>query len=106
MVEIKFYGLIWNKDSRRLKAYLDAHEVDFNYIDFESEEADLTIFLNPEESRTIIPAIVYNNKIYHNPSNLEVKQILQIKEKSLSDQRGFTCGIERPSWEIGDECEY
>lgn len=106
MSNIDFYGSICNKDSRRLKAYLDAHEVDFNYIDFESEEADLTIFLNPVDSQTNIPAIVYNNKIYHNPSNLEVKQILQIREKSLSDQRGFTCGIERPSWEIGDECEY
>lgn len=105
MHKIDFYGSIWSSDSRRVKEYLDLHEVKYNFIDVEVEDDQLIRF-QKDQQKKIVPTLFIDNIALIKPSNATIKLALQLREKSLADQRGFTCGIERPSYEIGDECDY
>lgn len=59
MSEIIMYGAEWCGDCRRSKAFLNDHEVAFTYVDLERQPEAISIVLERNDGRRVIPTIVF-----------------------------------------------
>ena len=57
--QITLYGGAWCGDCRRSKAYLDSHNVEYNYIDIEKDESAADWVVKINDGLRSIPVIVF-----------------------------------------------
>ena len=57
--QITMYGAAWCGDCRRSKAYLDAHNVEYNYIDVEADESASEKVIKINGGQRSIPVILF-----------------------------------------------
>ena len=57
--QIKMYGAAWCGDCRRSKAYLDSHNVEYNYIDVEADESASDKVIEINGGQRSIPVILF-----------------------------------------------
>lgn len=77
-MQIKFYGATWCPDCRRAKDYLDAHKVQYEYIDLEKDPNAAAEVEKINKGLQSIPTIVFpNGKILTEPSNQELEAALK-----------------------------
>eukprot|EP01037_Dinobryon_pediforme_P009832 gene9832-9897_t len=53
------YGAAWCGDCRRSKAYLDSHNVEYNYIDVEADESASEKVIEINGGQRSIPVILF-----------------------------------------------
>ena len=58
-VQITMYGAAWCGDCRRSKAYLDSHNVEYNYIDVEADESASEKVIEINGGQRSIPVILF-----------------------------------------------
>jgi len=59
--QITMYGAAWCGDCRRSKAYLDSHNVEYNYIDVEADESASEKVIEINGGQRSIPVIVFSD---------------------------------------------
>ena len=57
--QITMYGAAWCGDCRRSKAYLDSHNVEYNYIDVEADESASEKVIEINGGQRSIPVILF-----------------------------------------------
>jgi len=57
--QITMYGAAWCGDCRRSKAYLDSHNVEYNYIDVEADETASDKVIEINGGQRSIPVILF-----------------------------------------------
>ena len=57
--QITMYGAAWCGDCRRSKAYLDSHNVEYNYIDVEADESASDKVIEINGGQRSIPVILF-----------------------------------------------
>jgi len=57
--QITMYGAAWCGDCRRSKAYLDSHQVEYNYIDVEADETASDKVIEINGGLRSIPVILF-----------------------------------------------
>ncbi len=57
--QITMYGAAWCGDCRRSKAYLDSHNVEYNYIDVEADESASNKVIEINGGQRSIPVILF-----------------------------------------------
>ena len=57
--QITMYGAAWCGDCRRSKAYLDSHQVEYNYIDVEADESASDKVIEINGGQRSIPVILF-----------------------------------------------
>ena len=80
MAEIKMYGTTWCGDCTRAKAFMDEHNVDYDWtnVDEETQFVELVLQLNNGERR--VPTMVFpDGSVLVEPSNQELAKKLSIK---------------------------
>lgn len=79
MEQIQFYGASWCPDCKRSRAFLDQHNVPYNYIDIETTEgaADKVAEINGGMRK--IPTIIFNDQtVLVEPTNKQLAEKLAI----------------------------
>lgn len=104
--EINVYGAIWCPDTIRVKIFLNEHGVQFHYIDLANNKNITNKISHLNNGVLVSPTIIINKIPFFNPSNLLLTKILDLKDRLKNERQEFTCGIERPDRECGDECDY
>ncbi|GAP62856.1 thioredoxin reductase [Ardenticatena maritima] len=83
MSSIRVYGALWCPDCRRSKAFLNEHQIAYEWIDIE-EDADARRYVETlNDGKRIIPTIVFPDGSYLvEPSNAELAQKLGLKTQA------------------------
>lgn len=74
------YGADWCHDCRRVKAFLKDNNIEYTFIDVDIDKNATTLVEQINKGKRIIPTVIFNNKPYTNPSNMELSSILGINE--------------------------
>lgn len=80
MIQIQLYGADWCPDCRRAKAYLKEHNISYEFIDVDLDEAATKKVESINNGKRIIPTIIINGKSYTNPNNDQLAAVLGINE--------------------------
>jgi len=78
--KIIFYGADWCPDCRRAKAYLEEHQVQYDFIDVDLDESATRRVEKINKGKRIIPTVIINGKSYTNPDNQQLANILGIND--------------------------
>ena len=77
-VQITMYGAAWCGDCRRSKAYLDSHNVEYNYIDVEADESASAKVIEINGGQRSIPVILFPDGTHlTEPSDLALEAKLE-----------------------------
>ena len=72
------YGAAWCGDCRRSKAYLDSHQVKYNYIDVEADESASDKVIEINGGQRSIPVILFPDGTHMTePSDKDLEAKLQ-----------------------------
>jgi mycoredoxin len=72
------YGAAWCGDCRRSKAYLDSHNVEYNYIDVEADESASDKVIEINGGQRSIPVILFPDGTHMTePSDKDLEAKLQ-----------------------------
>jgi len=82
MNQIKFYGADWCPDCKRAKSFLAEHNIEYEFVDVDLDEAATKRVESINNGKRIIPTIIINNRPYTNPSNTQLASALGINENS------------------------
>ena len=80
MAVIKVYGTTWCGDCNRAKAFMDEHNVEYEWtnLDEETEFVELVLQINNGQRR--VPTIVFpDGSVLVEPSNVELAEKLTIE---------------------------
>ena len=78
--EITIYGAYWCPDCRRSKQFLGEHQIPYNWVDIEQDEAGEAYVLQRNDGKRIIPTIEFGDRsILVEPSNAELAAKLGLK---------------------------
>ena len=80
MNNIILYGADWCPDCRRAKAFLKDNNIDFNFIDVDLDKEATARVEQINKGKRIIPTVIFNEKPFTNPDNIELSRILGINE--------------------------
>ena len=80
MKDIEFYGADWCPDCRRAKAFLKEHNIPYNFIDVEIDQAATRKVEQINKGKRIIPTIIINGRTYTNPDNLALSAAFGIND--------------------------
>lgn len=80
MNKILLYGADWCPDCRRAKAFLKDNNIDYTFIDVDLDEEATSKVEQINNGRRIIPTVIFNDKPFTNPSNIELSAVLGINE--------------------------
>jgi len=70
---IAVYGAHWCPDCRRSKQFLGEHQIPYNWVDIEQDEAGEQYVLKKNNGKRIIPTIEFaDGSILVEPSNAEL----------------------------------
>lgn len=83
MNTLKFYGADWCPDCQRAKAYLNEHNIDFNFIDVDMDEDATKLVEKINNGKRIIPTIILNGKSFTNPNNHKLAELLGINDAGV-----------------------
>ncbi len=76
--QITMYGAAWCGDCRRSKAYLDSHNVEYNYIDVEADESASDKVIEINGGQRSIPVILFPDGTHMTePSDKDLEAKLQ-----------------------------
>ena len=76
--QITMYGAAWSGDCRRSKAYLDSHQVEYNYIDVEADESASDKVIEINGGQRSIPVILFPDGTHMTePSDKDLEAKLQ-----------------------------
>ncbi len=76
--QITMYGAAWCGDCRRSKAYLDSHQVEYNYIDVEADESASDKVMEINGGQRSIPVILFPDGTHMTePSDKDLEAKLQ-----------------------------
>lgn len=76
--QITMYGAAWCGDCRRSKAYLDSHQVKYNYIDVEADESASDKVIEINGGQRSIPVILFPDGTHMTePSDKDLEAKLQ-----------------------------
>ena len=78
MAAVTMYGADWCGDCRRSKAYLDSHNVEYNYIDVEADESASDKVIEINGGQRSIPVILFPDGTHMTePSDKDLEAKLQ-----------------------------
>ena len=76
--QITMYGAAWCGDCRRSKAYLDSHNVEYNYIDVEADESASEKVIEINGGQRSIPVILFPDGTHMTePSDIDLEAKLE-----------------------------
>jgi thioredoxin reductase (NADPH) len=75
------YGADWCPDCRRAKSYLESNGINYQFIDIDSHDWAVEKVEAINKGKRIIPTLVFKDIAYTNPSNLELRNVLEIDEE-------------------------
>jgi len=76
--QITMYGAVWCGDCRRSKAYLDSHNVEYNYIDVEADESASEKVIEINGGQRSIPVILFPDGTHMTePSDIDLEAKLE-----------------------------
>ncbi|WP_052598297.1 FAD-dependent oxidoreductase [Aureispira sp. CCB-QB1] len=79
---IFFYGADWCPDCRRAKGYLQSNGINYLFIDIDAHDWAVQKVEEINDGKRIIPTLIFNGRTYTNPSNVTLRDVLEIdKEK-------------------------
>ena len=79
MTGITVYGTTWCADCRRSKALLDAHHLDYDWVDLEEHPEHIDTVLDRNDGKRIIPTIVFDDGSHlAEPTDAELAEKLGI----------------------------
>ncbi|MBT4352839.1 NrdH-redoxin [archaeon] len=77
--KIKVYSAQWCPHCRRLKSFLDENKVDYDTVNVDEDKEASKLVESINNGMRIIPTMVMpDGKSYTNPSNDELKKILEL----------------------------
>ncbi len=78
--DITVYGAHWCTDCRRSKQFLGEHQIPYNWVDIEQDEAGERYVIEKNNGKRIIPTIAFSGgSVLVNPSNAELAEKLGLK---------------------------
>ncbi len=80
MNTIQLYGADWCPDCRRAKSYLKEHNITYEFIDVDLDEAATKRVESINNGKRIIPTVIINGKSYTNPNNAQLASALGIND--------------------------
>ncbi len=81
--DITVYGAHWCPDCRRSKQFLGEHQIPYDWIDIEEDEAAARLVVEKNEGKRIIPTIVFDDGSFlAEPTNAELAAKLGLKTKA------------------------
>jgi glutaredoxin len=85
---LRFYGASWCPDSRRSERFLREHEIPFEYVDVDQDEAAAQLVRDLNRGRRSVPTIVFpDGSVLSEPSNPVLAQKLGLTpEQAFGDQ--------------------
>ena len=105
-MSINIYGAKWCPDTIRTKFLLNEYGIQYHYLDL-ADNKNLTDKISHLNNGILVsPTIIINEIPFFNPSNLLLSKTLDLKNRVKDERKEFTCGIQRPNRECGDECAY
>lgn len=78
MIKVKFYGADWCPDCLRAKAFLNQHNIEFEFVDVDLDKAATDIVEQINHGKRIIPTIEIEGNPYTNPDNAKLACIFGI----------------------------
>ena len=82
--QIIFFGADWCPDCRRSKRFLQDHEINFRFVDVDSNPDAANWVTEINNGKRIIPTLLINGKPYTNPNNQILKEVLEIEKVAVS----------------------
>jgi len=82
--QITLYGADWCPDCRRAKRFLQDHEINFRFIDVDSKPDAANWVTEINKGKRIIPTLLINGKVYSNPNNQTLSDVLEIEKVPVS----------------------
>jgi len=80
IADITVYGAYWCPDCRRSKQFLGEHQIPYNWVDIEQDEAGEVYVREKNRGKRIIPTILFpDGSILVEPSNAELAAKLGLK---------------------------
>jgi thioredoxin reductase (NADPH) len=79
---VKVYSTVWCEDCKRVRKFLGEQKVFYDFVDIEREPSGLFYIERLNQGKIIIPTVVIDDKVYPNPSNLEMAQALGLQVKT------------------------
>ena len=81
--EITVYGTYWCPDCRRSKQFLGEHQIPYDWIDIDEDQAAAQFVIEKNAGKRIIPTIVFNDGSFlAEPTNAELAAKLGLKTKA------------------------
>ena len=81
--EITVYGTYWCPDCRRSKQFLGEHQIPYDWIDIDEDQAAAQFVIEKNAGKRIIPTIVFNDGSFLvEPTNAELAAKLGLKTKA------------------------
>ena len=78
--DITVYGAHWCPDCRRSKQFLGEHQIPYNWVDIEQDEAGEKHVVEKNNGKRIIPTIAFSDdSVLVNPSDAELAEKLGLK---------------------------
>lgn len=75
------YGAYWNGDYQRAKKFIQQEGIEVQFIDVQTNQKALNRVQQGNNGRCILPTLELEGVFYPNPSNEDLKSLLQVKEK-------------------------
>jgi thioredoxin reductase (NADPH) len=79
MEKIKMYGTQQCSDCNRAKQYLNAENIEYEFIDISKVEGAAQEVMAINGGKRVVPTFIINSKSYSNPNNIQLKEILNSK---------------------------
>ncbi len=81
---VVMYGADWCPDCRRAKAYLNEHNIHFQFIDVDEVEWATAEIQALNNGKRTIPTILIDDTVFVNPDNPTLKEALGIGEETVT----------------------
>lgn len=79
---VKVYSTVWCEDCKRVRKFLGEQKVFYDFVDIEREASGLFYIERLNKGKIIIPTIVIDDKVFPNPSNVEMAAALGLQVKA------------------------
>lgn len=88
--EITVYGAHWCPDCRRSKMFLGEHQIPYNWVDIEEDDAAQRFVIEKNDGKRIIPTIVFKDGSFLvEPTNAELAAKLGLKTQASRSHYDF-----------------
>ena len=105
MKTIILYGTGNCPNYRRIKFYLDSHNVHYQSINLDVDKTAMLKLQEINENKKNTTTLIIDETPFRNPNNKILRQELQL-DHAYNPLGKFSCGIERSNTECGDESDY